>query len=179
MSISYHLHRSHRKSLSIRILPNGEVRVSAPYLLSQSTIDHFVESKKKRIEKHLNNLPKWFLPQEKIIDKSTKEKALIQILPRIEYYATLMNLNTKYGTIKITNASTKRGSCSNTWNLMFHRKLSELPLFVLDYVIVHELAHLIYFNHSKHFWKLVEDYYPDYKETKKRLKENGHNRSIT
>lgn len=179
MSIPYQLRRSHRKSISIRILSNGEIRVWAPYFVSQDRIDTFVESKKNRIEKHLNNLPILHSNPKKIVTKDLKEKALIQILPRIEYYATLMNLNKHYGTVKITNANTKRWSCSNTWNLMFHRRLSELPIFVLDYVIVHELAHLIHFNHSKDFWAIVEDYCPEYKQTKKWLKENGHHWSIT
>ena len=179
MTIPYTLRRSHRKSISIRIIPTGEIKVAAPYLISQQMIDTFVQSKKNRIEKHLANLPTESFMKKKSITQEEKEKAIIQILPRIEYYAELMDLTTRYGTIKITNANTKRWSCSTTWNLMFHRRLSELPLFVLDYVIVHELAHLIHFNHSQSFWNLVEQYYPDYKQTKKWLKENGHHWSIT
>jgi predicted metal-dependent hydrolase len=57
---------------------------------------------------------------------------------------------------------------------MFHWKLSQFPLSIVDYVVVHELAHLKYFNHSKDFWSLVEQYHPDYKLSKKRLKENGN-----
>jgi predicted metal-dependent hydrolase len=57
---------------------------------------------------------------------------------------------------------------------MFHWKLSQFPLNIVDYVVVHELAHLKHFNHSKIFWSLVEQYHPDYKLSKKRLKENGN-----
>ena len=179
MNISYHHHRSHRRSISIRILPNWEIKVSAPYGISEHIIEQFVQSKQNRIKKQLDKFSSWDFPSYKTVTKELKEKALIQILPRVEYYAKCMNVETKYKHIWITAAKTKRWSCSNTWKLLFHRRLSELPLFVLDYVIVHELAHLVHFNHSTSFWSLVEEYYPDYKHTKKWLKENGHSRSIT
>lgn len=178
MNLSYELRRSNRKTISVRIIPDGTIRVSAPYLIPRKMIDNFLQSKENRIKKHLSNLPLQSI-KNKAIDKKEKEIALIQILPRLEYYAHIMNLTDKYGTVKITNATTKRWSCSSKWNLMFHRRLSELPMFVLDYVIVHELAHLTHFNHSIDFWNLVAQYYPNYKQTKKRLKENWHHWSIT
>ena len=114
MLVSYTIRYSHRKTISIRVLHSQEVLISAPYLTPKSYIDNFVQSKQKRIqktqEKYKNYQPiiKQYISQEK------KEQAIIQILPRIEYYAELMNLQTKYGTIKITNAQGKRGSCSST-----------------------------------------------------------------
>lgn len=179
MDILYTIRYTHRKSISIRILPNKEVIVWAPYHTSKTIIDNFIQSKMIWINKHLQRLSE--MPEPKIFKstKEQKEKALIQILPRIEYYAGLMDLKNNYGTIKITSSKGKRWSCSSTWNLMFHRRLAELPLFVLDYVVVHELAHIIHFNHSKEFRAFVENYYPDYKKTKKWLKENGQHRSIS
>ncbi len=61
---------------------------------------------------------------------------------------------------------------------MFHWKLSQFPLNIVDYVVVHELAQLTQFNHSKDFWSLVEHYHPDYKVSKQRLKENGNGLSV-
>ena len=179
MDILYTIRYTHRKSISIRILPNQEVIVWAPHHTPKTIIDNFVQSKMIWINKHLQRLSGMSEPKSLKSTREQKEKALIQILPRIEYYASLMNLENNYGTIKITSSQGKRWSCSSTWNLMFHRRLSELPLFVLDYVVVHELAHIIHFNHSKNFRELVEYYYPEYKETKKWLKENGHHRSIS
>ena len=179
MDILYTIRYTHRKSISIRIHPNQTVIVWAPHYTPKIVIDNFIQSKKVWIEKHLQRLSQ--LPESKSLKstKEQKEKALIQILPRVEYYVGIMNLENRYGNIKITSSQGKRWSCSSTWNLMFHRRLSELPVFVLDYVIVHELSHLIHFNHSKDFRELVESYYPEYKETKKWLKENGHHRSIS
>ena len=66
------------------------------------------------------------------------------------------------------------GSCSNEGNLNLSTRLLFAPEDVVDYVIIHELAHLIELNHSPRFWKLVSDAMPEYKEKEQWLKENGH-----
>ena len=66
------------------------------------------------------------------------------------------------------------GSCSNQGNLNLSTRLLFAPDDVVDYVIIHELAHLIELNHSDRFWKLVSDAMPNYKEKEDWLKENGH-----
>ena len=66
------------------------------------------------------------------------------------------------------------GSCSNKDNLNFSSRLLFAPDDVQDYVIIHELAHLIELNHSDRFWKLVSDAMPDYAEKEKWLKKNSH-----
>lgn len=167
----YIINYSLRKTLSIRINRKGALVVSAPIGISEKTVHHFVECKKERIIKKIAYI-KNSIPDTTInVSTQMKEHALIQILPRVEYYADMMNLS--YNNIKITTAQTKWWSCSNRWVLMFHWKLSLFPIHIVDYVIVHELAHLVHFNHSKQFWSLVEQYHPDYKSSKKRLKDNG------
>ena len=66
---------------------------------------------------------------------------------------------------------TRWGSCSNKGNLNFNWKLILLAPELLDYVVVHELAHRREMNHSKNFWKIVEAELPDYRERRRRLKE--------
>jgi predicted metal-dependent hydrolase len=80
----------------------------------------------------------------------------------------------KYNNIRITSAKTRWGSCSSRKNLNFSFFLIGAPKQTIDYVIVHELAHLREMNHSKNFWQIVENIMPDYKEHKKWLKENGN-----
>ena len=65
------------------------------------------------------------------------------------------------------------GSCSKTGNLTFSLLLSMLPVDAIDYIIVHELMHLVEFNHSKKFWQLVEEANPQYDEHRKWLKTRG------
>ena len=66
------------------------------------------------------------------------------------------------------------GSCSSHSNLNFSTRLLFAPSNVIDYVIIHELAHLIELNHSDRFWKLVSDAMPDYEEKEEWLKKNDH-----
>lgn len=84
-----------------------------------------------------------------------------------------INLNTiseNYNQIEIKNIKSKWGSCSNKKVLTFSSRLLIMPLWVIDYVIVHELCHLVHFDHSKQFWNLVQIHFPKYKQAKEYLK---------
>ena len=78
-----------------------------------------------------------------------------------------------YGRISIREQKTRWGSCSSKGNLNFNWRLIFAPPEVLDYVVVHELAHRKEMNHSKAFYAIVESIMPDYRKWKKWLKENG------
>lgn len=75
--------------------------------------------------------------------------------------------------INFKNNHTNWGSCSSSGNLNFSTRLLFTPEVVQDYVIIHELAHLIELNHSHRFWKLVADAMPEYDKCEKWLKKNG------
>ena len=76
--------------------------------------------------------------------------------------------------IKITDARTRWGSCSAKKNINYSWRLIMADDEAIDYVIVHELAHLTEMNHSKRFWSIVESAMPDYRERRKKLKELQH-----
>lgn len=90
---------------------------------------------------------------------------------RVAYYAQVMGVS--YNRVTIRAQKTRWGSCSARGNLNFNWKLILMPLEVLDYVVVHELAHRIEMNHSDRFWVQVEKILPDYQERRRRLKEYG------
>jgi predicted metal-dependent hydrolase len=69
-----------------------------------------------------------------------------------------------YNKVSVRALRSKWGSCSRNGNLSFNHLLAMLPMRVINYIIVHELVHLIEFNHSKKFWRHVESAIPDYKE---------------
>jgi predicted metal-dependent hydrolase len=73
-------------------------------------------------------------------------------------------LNLQYNRVSIKNQKSRWGSCSRKRNLNFNLLLSATPLEVIDYVIIHELMHLIELDHSKRFWQLVSSADPEYKE---------------
>ncbi len=90
---------------------------------------------------------------------------------RAEYYARQMQVS--YGRVAVKDQKTRWGSCSAKGNLNFNWRLILAPGEVLDYVVVHELAHRREMNHSVRFWNLVESVLPDYQQRKRWLKENG------
>ncbi len=100
-----------------------------------------------------------------------KKQARKAIVPRVEHYASIMNV--EYGRIAIRAQKTRFGSCSSKGNLNFNCILALMPEEIVDYVVVHELAHLKQMNHSKLFWAEVEKVLPDYKKRRRWLKENG------
>jgi len=83
-------------------------------------------------------------------------------------YARRMSV--KPASIRVSNAKSRWGSCSAKKNVNFSWRLIMADDEVIDYVVVHELAHLIEYNHSTRFWKIVGTYLPDYKERRAKLK---------
>jgi predicted metal-dependent hydrolase len=87
----------------------------------------------------------------------------------IEHFAPLMNVSPKE--IKLTSAKTQWGSCTTQGVIRLNWQLVTMPLHLIDYVVVHELAHLQEMNHSAAFWKVVEGACPDYVTVRKELRE--------
>lgn len=75
--------------------------------------------------------------------------------------------------IKVSSARKRWGSCSSQGNVLLSWRLAMAPLPVLEYVLVHELCHLVHMNHSREYWDLVESVLPDYQERLGWLKANG------
>ncbi len=107
---------------------------------------------------------------KKCIECYLKEQAHNIIQPKVEYYSRLTQLVPT--AIKIRQYRARWGSCNNRGELSFNYLLMMLPIDVIDYVIVHELCHLQYLNHSKNFWQLVANYYPDHVTAKQWVKMN-------
>lgn len=82
-------------------------------------------------------------------------------------------LKVSYEDIRIKDQKSRWGSCSSKGNLNFNWRIIMAPETVCDYVIIHELCHLVYLNHSEKFWSLVESICPEYKQYKKWLKDYG------
>ena len=107
--------------------------------------------------------------QEEI--KNLAEEASQVIPERVRYYAPIIGVD--YGRITIRSQKTRWGSCSSKGNLNFNCLLMLTPLEVIDSVVVHELCHRKYMNHSKDFYAEVERVFPDYQKWNKWLKESG------
>lgn len=98
-----------------------------------------------------------------------QEKADQVVRERVLVY---QDLTRKPCLVKIKDQHTKWGSCTRTGRIYINWKLIMAPLPVIDYVVVHELCHLIHLNHSRNFWELVKSILPDYEDARAWLKEN-------
>jgi len=134
----------------LKLIDVGEIKLS-----------DFLEFPKKYLPYAGEELVKWYRGQAK--DK---------ISQRIGLYAKKVGLN--YTMVNITNAQKRWGSCNHKGILNFSWRLMTMPLRVIDYVVVHELVHILEKNHSKSFWDKVKIILPDYGKLKKLLREKGN-----
>ena len=104
----------------------------------------------------------------KCYDIFYKEYSKKYIIPRVEYFSKIMNL--EYKEIKFRKMKSRWGSCGSNKILTFNTELLKIKKELIDYVVVHELAHLVYMNHSKNFHALVEKYILNSKDIRKELK---------
>lgn len=108
---------------------------------------------------------------EQVFIRWYKEQALQVFSERVQHYAIMYGFEPKQ--VKVNSAKTRWGSCSANGTINFTWRLVMAPLEIIDYVVLHELAHLRVKNHSQTFWSLVETLVTDCKEKRKWLRENG------
>ncbi len=99
------------------------------------------------------------------------DKLLLEVTKLVDFLSAKHALN--FSKIKIMNNKNKWGSCSSKAVLSFNWRLVFAPKEILEYLVVHEICHIIEMNHSARFWNLVEELYPNYKLAKLWLKKNG------
>lgn len=168
--MEYQLIRSRRKTIAIQITREG-VLVRAPLRMPVAAINAFVSSKRTWIEKALAARPSQqpAFTSEELAALTRQAK---QDLPaRAAKYAPLLGV--AYDRITIRHQKTRWGSCSSKKNLNFNCLLMLAPEAVRDYVVVHELCHLLEMNHSEKFWSLVEGVMPNYDASRKWLRTQG------
>lgn len=129
-----------------------------------------IEDDGKRLEIFVNtNECEVYERAGRLLESWYRKKGKEVFTKKVEEYATMMN--TTYQKVTIKDQKTRWGSCSNHKNLNFNWRLLMMPKEVLDYVVVHELAHTLEMNHSRDFWSHVEVIIPNYKKYRKFLKE--------
>lgn len=152
----------------------GQVIVRAPMRMSLSQIERFLEEKKdwlaSAVEKQKAAAA---LRQEILLSPEevaqAKRRAAEDLTNRCRKFEPLMGV--RCGKIKINKAKSRWGSCNSAGTINFTYRLWFAPEPLRDYVVVHELAHLIEMNHSERFWKQVERVMPDYRKRRSLLKQ--------
>lgn len=166
---------SRRKSLGLQIKSDGRVYARVPAGTADEVVRYFIEKHTAWIMRKRSRLVSAPQGQVTRLPEVTTEAGKRQIrrlvTQRVAYYAGLMGV--AYGRISMRNQKTRWGSCSSDGNLNFNCRLLFVPVELVDYVVVHELAHRRHMNHSPAFWQEVERYLPDYRERREKLKQYG------
>lgn len=168
--MEYILIYSDRKTISASV-KEGKLTVRAPRSVSPEIIEKFLLKHREWICKHLISEQERQAKSESLTPDEVvklKREAREYLETKTEYFSKIMGL--KYSRITITSAERRFGSCSSKGNICYSYRLMLYPEAAREYVIVHELAHLVEMNHSKRFYKIVEKYLPDYKERRRMLK---------
>lgn len=176
--ISYRVIRSARRSVGLEITRDLDVLVRAPQRMSEAQTRDFVEKHRGWLESHMAQARE--RAERRPPEPTAEEReALIRrakdLLPRrVAYYSGIMQL-VPTG-ITITGAEKRFGSCSGKNRLCFSWRLMAYPPEAIDYVVVHELAHIRHKNHSREFYALIASVLPDYRQREAILQGREENR---
>lgn len=188
--VEYDIVRSKRKTYSITLNENGTLLVRIPLRVPDADAERILREKQlwitekieilkeRQSKKPANTLTE---TQRISLEKRYIQAAREYIPQRAAYYRDSYPslIRGHYSRIRIGNQKTRWGSCSSKGTLSFNWRLMLAPPAILDYVIVHELCHLTYMNHSGDFWECVAAILPDYKEKRKWLKEHGNELTLS
>lgn len=171
MASNYQILRSSRKTLALEVTRELQVLVRAPHAISQEQISRFVLAHDHWITQQLAQMQARLLahPDPSPEQAEAYRKQAQEYIPsRVRYYSTIMKLSPT--AITITGAKTRFGSCSGTNRLSFSWRLMQYPAEAIDYVVVHELAHIVHKNHRPEFYTLIAKYLPDWSHRRQLLK---------
>lgn len=140
---------------------------------------HIEQTSKRNKTEYRDNKILFYLSDDPTSDKAQKyikkqiikhySDTLINILDeRLEHFSKMTSY--KHKSMRIGHFKSKWGSCDNKKNIKFSIYLISVDSYLRDYVVLHELVHTKYMNHSKDFWRAMELYMPDYKDRQKQLK---------
>lgn len=167
--------KSSRQSI---VYSNGSVIGKSHTIVIASTDDNelFVERKGLKINVYLTPSDSLEMPHviESIrpyVQKALRIEAKNYLPSRLKYLADMYGF--KFDNIRFSHAGSRWGSCSSRGTISLNIALMKLPPELIDYVLVHELAHTKQMNHSKKFWNIVEAICPNYKILKNQLKNHS------
>lgn len=164
--IPYKLVRTKIKNLYIYI-KDGKVTVKIPYILSKKKQEEFINKKANWISKKLEEEKR----KENKKEEKIEEKDIIKLQELVKKYVEKYSKILKVcpNKVRIKNIKYAWGSCSVNKNITINSKLAIKNEKIVEYVVLHEMCHLLEMNHSKKFWRLVEENIKDYKKLRKEL----------
>lgn len=167
--------RSRRRTAAFTVTKDGEILLRVPLWVSDQEAHRLISENQTAIRSLRLRWERAMAQRPIYRDEEIPRLKLLaaERLPNlVNYWSAKMGLSPK--SVKITSAKTRFGSCSSRGSICFSCFLMLYPNDAIEYVIVHELAHLKHLNHSAAFYRLVEHYLPDYQRRAAILKGNTH-----
>ena len=174
LRIPFQIIRSSRKTLAVQVKADGQVVIRVPLRTSWKEAERFLERESAWVERHVAAALASYVEPRTYTDAQVREgkaRARELFARRTAHFSAVKGVD--YGRISVRQQKTRWGSCSVRGNLNFNWKLALMPEEILDYVVVHELAHRVEMNHSPRFWAVVETVLPDWRERRRWLKQHG------
>ncbi len=168
--IDYTVKRSKRaRTMRLAIYPDGNVVVTAPRFFGLQAIEDFVMKHSTWVRTKVEETRGRTILRIRRSDiPALKKQALALAVARAEYFAEYYGV--QYKKISIRAQKSRWGSCSEKASLSFNYKIAVLNPRLADYIIVHEICHIRQFDHSKAFWALVAEQFPDHRELREQLR---------
>lgn len=176
----YYIHkkRNNKRGYTLSLNVHGVVSIVTGKHYSDSMVEEIVVknmvwiAKARSKQKLFADLSKSAIADLGLTDENIneiKQNADDKIFARSLFWAKKMRLISKYKTCQIKNYKSKWGSCDNKGNITFNWRLALLGQEYIDYVIIHELSHLKYLDHSKSFWDYVSKWCSGVSELRKNI----------
>jgi len=162
------------KHINISVKPFTRVRVAVPGGVSFKKAEEFVHTKTDWIQRHLGRMKQYEEDRQLASDTSIDidgSRAKRKLTRRLKYLAEKHGFS--YNRVFIRNQKTRWGSCSHKNNISLNMKIIRLPEELMDYVILHELAHIRFKNHSNDFWTELNRLVGNGKGIASRLRDYG------
>lgn len=172
MTAQYRVIRSRRRTIALEITRQGEVVVRAPLSATGGEIERFVERHRLWLEKHLAAKRDYLARHPEPDDAQCalwRQQAKEILPPLVAQWAQRMGV--RPAAVTVTSARTRFGSCSAKGRVCFSLYLMAYPPEAIEYVVVHELAHLKHHDHSPAFYAEVARYLPDWQARRALLNE--------
>ena len=191
---NYTIQRKKVKHARITVHPDSQVKITIPLRYTDSDVLFFLTEKANWINKHVSFFsedrekylilgsgevaflgeavnPGFDVTKKKLLEDWYRDHAKKYLIKRIAELA--IEFSYSYNHVTIRDAKTRWGSCSLKKNISLNWRLMKAPPNIIDYVILHELAHTVVFNHSKAFWMKLGETHPEYQAARNWLKRFG------
>ena len=156
--------------MAIEVRPGGEVVVRVPRRVSDAQARSFVWQHRERLGQHIARMRA--LPTPEPLSKTQadelRQRALAILPGKVAHWAR--QLGVQPAGVRVTGAQKRFGSCSGKGRLCFSYMLMRYPEAAVDYVVLHEVAHLRHLNHGKAFYALIDQHMPDWQARRQLLR---------